>query len=67
MSVARLFLCFHCAVFRVPPYLGELAIYGMLQGHVILTPFEKCLLSFLSLFLQLKKSIQTFLIMWTTF
>lgn len=40
MSAARLFLCFHCAAFRVPPYEGKLTIYGIQQGHIILIPLE---------------------------
>lgn len=64
MSIARLFLCFHCAVFRVPPYEGELTIYGILLRHIILIPLESFYVIPV-LFLQLKEGIQTSSTVWT--
>lgn len=57
MSIARLFLCFHFAVFRVPPYEGKLTIYGLQLRHIILIPLESFYVIPV-LFLQLKEGVQ---------
>lgn len=64
MSVARLLLCFHSVVFRVPHYEGELTIYGILQRHMILIQLESFYVVPV-LFLQLKKGVQTSSTVWT--
>lgn len=64
MSKAKLFLCFHCEVFRVPACEGKITIYGLQLRHLIFILLE----SFYKIpvfFLQLKEGVETSSAVWT--